>query len=342
MLGVGIIGCGYWGPNLIRNFCALSSCKVIGICDQRQERTAFIKNNHPELKVFDSDDDLIADPAIDAVVVATPVSTHFRLGKAVLESGKHLLMEKPFTQTSAEAEKLIEIAAKSGLTLMVDHTFLYTGAVRKIKELIDSGEIGDLLYFDSVRVNLGLFQHDINVVWDLAPHDISICDFISGKKAVAVNAVGRAHYGRKLEDVCYLAVQYEGELLAHFHSNWLAPVKVRTTLIGGTERMIVYDDSQPSEKIKIYDKKVVFTDESGREDKEKVYQALVEYRIGDMRAPKLESMEALRLVAQEFIDSIEEKRRPLSSGEDGLHVVRILEAADKSLKLRGAVVELDA
>lgn len=340
MLNIGIIGCGYWGPNLIRNFKSLASCKVLGVCDLRQERVKQMLGNYPDLKGYESDEKLVNDPGIDAVVIATPVFMHHRLAKAALNAGKHVLLEKPLTSTTAEAAELIELADKKGLTLMVDHTFLYTGAVRKIKELIDAGEIGQMLYFDSTRVNLGLFQHDINVIWDLAPHDISICDYISGKRALSVNAIGLAHFGQTIENICYLTVKYEGDLLAHFNVNWLAPVKIRTTLIGGTKQMIVYDDMEPSEKVKIYDKKVVFTDSSGKEDKEKVYSALVEYRTGDMRAPKVESTEALKLVAKEFLDSIEKKRKPLTSGEDGLHVVRILEAADKSLKLNGAQVTL--
>lgn len=341
MLGIGIIGIGYWGPNLVRNFTALSDkCRVVGVCDQRPERIEFIQANYPSIKGYESDDQLIHDSEVDAVVIATPVFTHHRLAKMALEAGKHVLLEKPLTSTVAEAEELIEIAAKKNVTLMVDHTFLYTGAVRKMKSLVDSGEIGDMLYFDSVRVNLGLFQHDINVIWDLAPHDISICDYVSGKRAIGVNAVGFAHYGQSVENISYLTVWYEDNLLAHIHVNWLAPVKVRMTLIGGTKQMIVYDDTEPSEKIKIYDKRVEFRDAAGKEDRERVYKALVEYRTGDMRAPRIDSTEALKLVAQEFLESVSEQRRPLTSGEDGLHVVSILEAADKSLKQGGARIEI--
>lgn len=341
MIGIGVIGAGYWGPNLVRNFSSLgNACKVVGVCDQRAERIKFIQNNFPGVKGYSSDEELIKDPDVQAVVIATPVFTHHKLGMAALSVGKHVMLEKPLTHKVSEAEDLINMAHKKGLTLMVDHTFLYTGAVRKIKELKVSGEIGQILYFDSVRVNLGLFQHDINVIWDLAPHDISICDYISGKKAKTVNAVGSAHFGKTIENLGYLTVQYEDDLMAHFHVNWLAPVKLRTTLIGGTKQMIVYDDMEPSEKVKIYDKKVVFSDDGAKEDKEQVYKALVEYRTGDMRAPKIESTEALKLVAQEFVNSINEKRKPLTSGEDGLHVVRILEAADKSLKQNGARVAI--
>ncbi len=341
MLGIGIIGIGYWGPNLVRNFSALpDACTVVGICDQRPDRVKFIQNSYPKIKGFESDDKLIHDSDIDAIVIATPVFTHHRLAKMALEAGKHVFLEKPLTSTVAEAEDLLELAAKKNLTIMVDHTFLYTGAVRKIKSLVDSGDIGDMLYFDSVRVNLGLFQHDINVIWDLAPHDISICDYVSGKHATAVNAVGFAHYGQSVENICYLTVWYEDNLLAHIHVNWLAPVKVRMTLIGGTKQMIVYDDTEPSEKIKVYDKRVEFHDASGKEDREQVYKALVEYRTGDMRAPRIDSTEALKLVAKEFVDAINEKRKPLTSGEDGLHVVSILEAADKSLKQGGARIKI--
>ncbi|MGB3092204.1 MAG: Gfo/Idh/MocA family oxidoreductase, partial [Candidatus Zixiibacteriota bacterium] len=278
--------------------------------------------------------DIMKDSGVDAVVISTPVSAHFPLAQEALEAGKNVLLEKPMTSTVEQSEKLVELAAKKKKTLMVDHTFLYTGAVRKMKELVQSGELGDLYYFDSVRVNLGLFQHDVNVIWDLAPHDFSIMDFLLQKDPEMVSAVGMCHLG-DLENIAYVTVQYPGNLLGHLHVNWLAPVKVRTTLIGGTRKMIVYDDNEPSEKIKIYDKGVSYSDK-----KEDVYQMLVQYRSGDMLAPKLEPTEALRLVSKEFTDSISENRKPLTDGVAGLRVVKLLESANQSIKQKGKVIKL--
>ncbi|MBD3298122.1 MAG: gfo/Idh/MocA family oxidoreductase, partial [candidate division Zixibacteria bacterium] len=270
---------------------------------------------------------------IDAVVIATPVNTHFPLAEAALKAGKHVLLEKPMCASVAECDTLLELAEQKNLTVMVDHTFLYTGAVRKITEMIDSGELGDILYFDSVRVNLGLFQHDVNVIWDLAPHDVSIMDAVIRKQPKQVSAVGLAHFGTTIENIAYVNVTFDEPVIAHFHLNWLAPVKVRTTLIGGTKRMIVYDDTEPSEKIKVYDKGV-----SIETNVEQIRKNLVEYRIGDMYAPHIASTEALDLVAREFIASITESRVPLTDGVAGRRVVSILEAASQSLTQNGAPV----
>jgi predicted dehydrogenase len=334
MINVGVIGYGYWGPNMVRNFYANKDAKVVKVCDLSKDRLAVVESGYPTIKTTADYEEVVKDPGIDAVVIATPVSNHFPTAKKALEGGKHVLLEKPMTSTVDESEKLVELAEKKKKTLMVDHTFLYTGAVRKMKELVQSGELGDIYYFDSVRVNLGLFQHDVNVIWDLAPHDFSIMDFLLQKDPEMVSAVGVCHLG-DLENIAYVTVQYPGNLLGHLHVNWLAPVKVRTTLIGGTKKMIVYDDNEPSEKIKIYDKGVSYSDK-----KEDVYQMLVQYRSGDMLAPKLEPSEALKLVSKEFTDSIDQDRKPLTDGVAGLRVVKLLQSASESMKQKGKVIKL--
>jgi predicted dehydrogenase len=334
MINVAIFGYGYWGPNMVRNFYANKDAKVIWVCDLSKNRLALVESGYPSIKTTSDPKDIMNDPNVDAVVISTPVSAHFPLAKQALEGGKHVLLEKPMTTTVEESEKLVELAEKKKKVLMVDHTFLYTGAVRKMRKLVDKGELGDLYYFDSVRVNLGLFQHDVNVIWDLAPHDFAIMDYLLQKDPEMVSAVGMCHLG-DLENIAYVTVQYPGNLLGHVHVNWLAPVKVRTTLIGGTKKMIVYDDNEPSEKIKIYDKGVSYS-----QSKEDVYQMLVQYRSGDMLCPKLEPTEALRLVSKEFTDSIGENRKPLTDGVAGLRVVKLLEASNQSIKQKGKVIKL--
>lgn len=334
MINVGVIGYGYWGPNMVRNFYANKDAKVACVCDLSKERLNLVETNYPSVKATTDCKDIMKDPNIDAVVICTPVSSHFPLAQEALKNGKHVLLEKPMTATVEESEKLIDLAEKKNKKLMVDHTFLYTSAVRKMKEIIQKGELGDIYYFDSVRVNLGLFQHDVNVIWDLAPHDFSIMDYLLQKDPEMVSAVGVCHLG-DLENIAYVTVQYPGNLLAHLHVNWLAPVKVRTTLVGGTKKMIVYDDMEPSEKVKIYDKGVSYS-----EKKEDVYQMLVQYRSGDMLAPKLDSTEALKLVSKEFTDSVNENRKPLTDGVAGLRVVKLLQASNESLKHKGKVIKL--
>jgi len=333
---IGVIGCGYWGPNLVRNFNALDNVDVVGVSDMREERLDFIRRQFPSIKILTTNaDDLLKSPDIDAVIISTPVSTHFPLGMKALKNGKHILVEKPFTATVAEAEQLLDLAAQKNLKVMVDHTFIYTGAVKTIKDYIDSGQLGDLYYFDSVRVNLGLFQHDVNVIWDLAPHDVSIMDYLLNREPRAISATGVAHFEQGIENIAYISTYYENNLLGHIHVNWLAPVKVRKTLISGSKKMIIYDDMEPSEKVKIYDKGVDVT-----HDKEQIYNMLIQYRTGDMLAPQINLTEALKGVANEFINSIKQNRRPLTDGESGMRVVRILEAANKSIRMNGQVVEL--
>ncbi len=331
---VAVIGLGYWGPNLVRNFLGTDGIDGVIGCDKDAQRLTNIKRRFPETELSDDYPDILRRDDVEIVAIATPVSSHFSLAKAALEAGKHCWVEKPFTATVAQAETLINLAEKKGLKIMVDHTFIYTGAVRKIKDLIDKGVLGDLYYFDSVRINLGLFQHDVNVVWDLAPHDLSIMDYLIEKRPVSVSAVGSCHIGNRLENIAYLTVNFDNDVIAHFHVNWLAPVKIRTVMIGGTKSMILYDDMENSEKVKVYDKGVEV------KTKEGVYQTLVQYRMGDMYAPKLDQTEALTIATQHFVDCIRGNKVPITDGVAGLNVVRILEAADSSIKQQGKIIPL--
>ena len=333
---IGVVGCGYWGPNLIRNFSALDNVRVTAVSDKRKERLDFVARQFPAIKTLTTDaEQVLHSPKVDAVVISTPVSTHFSLGMEALSNGKHIFLEKPFTATVEQGEKLIETAAKHDLRIMVDHTFIYTGAVETIKRLIDNGDLGDLYYFDSVRVNLGLFQHDVNVIWDLAPHDVSIMDHLLGRPPRAISATGVAHFENGIENIAYISAFYDNNLLGHIHVNWLAPVKVRKTLLSGSKRMVIYDDMEPSEKIKIYDRGIDVV-----HDREAIYNILIEYRTGDMLAPKIDLTEALKRVTAEFADSIDQSRAPLTDGHAGLRVVRILEAANKSIRSSGKCIEL--
>jgi len=336
MINVGVIGYGYWGPNLVRNFVEAPGCQVIAVSDLRPERLAFVKARYPGIKTTSDHRDLFIDSMIDAIAIATPVSTHFDLAMQALQAGKHVLVEKPMTANSEQAIRLVEEAERLNRVLMVDHTFVYTSAVRKIRELVEGNELGEIYYYDSVRVNLGLFQHDVNVIWDLAVHDLSIMDYVLRVFPVAISATGMNHILGQPENVAYVTLFFEGNMIAHLHINWLSPVKVRRTLIGGSQKMIVYDDLDPSERIKVYDKGVTFNQTS-----ESVYKMLVSYRTGDMWAPQLDFKEALQVEAVHFINCIEKGRRPITDGEAGLKVVRILEAASQSMLERGRPVKLD-
>jgi predicted dehydrogenase len=334
MIKIGIIGYGYWGPNLVRNFSGLSSCSVKYVSDFRQERLAIVSKNFPGINTTTNPDDIIMSKDVDAVVIATPVFTHFALAKKALENGKHVLLEKPMTSTVKEAEELMSLAAKKGLLLMVDHTFLYTGAVRKMKDLIDSGAIGDIHYFDSTRINLGLFQPDVNVLWDLAPHDISILLYLIDKKPQSVNATGVSHTRNGIENIAYLTVNYQSDIIAHFNCSWTSPVKLRTLLIGGDKKMMMFNDLEPTEKIKIYD-----TGYDHKTDEEK-QRVLVDYRTGDIFIPKVEIREALHSMADDFVTSIMKKKEPVSNAGIGLEVIKILEASQKSIKNKGQEIVL--
>jgi len=330
---IGIIGLGYWGPNIVRNFLANHNVASVVCCDLSAKRLEMIKQRFPAVETVTDYKAILKNPSVVAVAIVTPVSTHFRLAMEALEAGKHVLVEKPMTDSVKNAQTLIDLAAQKNLTLMVDHTFIYTSAVRKIKEIVQIGELGDLFYFDSVRVNLGLFQHDVNVLWDLAPHDISVMDYIVGQKPVSVSAVGVSHFN-SIEDMAYVTVLFEKNLIAHFHVNWLSPVKVRKILIGGSKKMIVYDDMEPSEKVKVYNKGVDIQSE------EMVHRALVQYRMGDMYAPQLDEKEALTLLCEDYISSIIGDHHPEADGVAGYNVVRILEAAQRSIKNRGESVAI--
>ena len=331
MVKVGVIGCGYWGPKLIRNFMTCSETELIWACDLDEKRLDKISSLYPGVQRTTQLGDLLADSGLDGVAIATPVNTHFPIAKACLESGKHVLVEKPLASSGQEGEELIRIARENNLQIMCDHIFCYTGAVRKIKEVIQSDTLGELLYFDSVRVNLGLFQPDVNVVWDLASHDISLVDYLIDEKPVLVSAHGVSHTNSNIENVAYITLRYESPFIAHFHVNWLSPVKIRMTMIGGSEKMLVWNDIDEAEKIKIYDKGI----EIKERDLEQRERLLVSYRSGDMHAPRVDRTEALALVVREFADCILDKRPALTDGEAGLRVLRILEAADLSMKAGG-------
>jgi len=337
---VGVIGCGYWGPNLLRNFAESEAAELRWICDLDVNRLAAMGRRYPAARATTDYKSLLADQTLEAVAIATPVWTHFSFAKEALEAGKHVLVEKPLTASVAEAEQLVELAERNNLALMVDHTFIYTGAVRKIKEMVQGGEIGDLLYFDATRINLGLFQDDINVVWDLAPHDLSIMDYVIGRQPEAVTATGSCHIKKGIENIAYVLLRFPDEFIAHFHFNWLSPVKIRRTLIAGSHKMVVYDDIEPTEKVRVYDSGVTTTHAEEQIDREAAYRTLVSYRTGDVWVPKLDSSEALHYVCKEFLDAISEKRPPLTDGNAGLRVVRLLDAAQRSIRQNGNPVKL--
>jgi len=334
MIKVGVVGYGYWGPNLVRNFMAQDCTDVAVVSDLDPGRLTRVAALYPSVRTTTDVKDLLNDPSVDAVVVATPVRTHFEIAMAALTAGKHVLVEKPIASTAEQAQQLIDEADRRGLVLMVDHTFVYTGAVRKMHDLVRQPDFGKLHYYDSTRVNLGLFQHDVNVLWDLAVHDLSIMSYVLGATPSAVSATGQARAPGQPEYAAFLTVYFD-DMIAHVNVNWLSPVKVRRTLVGGSGKMIVYDDLEPIEKIKLYDKGVSVT-----ENPEDIRRMLISYRTGDMWSPKLDETEALTLEARHFVDCIERKQKPITSGEQGLELVRILEAADKSLRQRGAPQDL--
>lgn len=333
MLSVGVIGYGYWGPNIARNVNSIDGAKLVAVCDTNPAVLARAAHLRAGLRLTSDPKDLLGAPDIDAVAIVTPVRTHFDLAKAALEHGKHIFVEKPFTCTAEQAEQLIELADRRNLIIMVDHTFLFTGAVRKIRQLMQEGQLGDLYYYDSTRVNLGLFQHDVNVIWDLAPHDLSILDYLLSAEPEAVVATGETHLNG-VEDVAFITLYFPRNVIAHVNVNWLSPVKVRTTLIGGEKKMLVWDDLEPDEKIRVYDKGVEVKNRQG------VYDLLVSYRSGDMWAPRIEQTEALKTELEYFMTSVATGETPFNDGHAGLRVVRMLEAAHLSMKRKGKAVEL--
>lgn len=337
MIGVGVIGYGYWGPNLVRNFSEIDGSQVVAVSDFQTPRLALVRKRFPGITTTTDYHDLLDNPAIDAVAIATPVSSHFDIAMSALAAGKHVLVEKPLTRTSREAELLVEEARRRQLTLMVDHTFVYMGAVQKISDLIESGELGDIYYYDATRVNLGLFQHDVNVIYDLAVHDLSIMDCLfPTMRPVAVSASGKSHLAGRPENIAYLTLYFDSNFIAHINVNWLSPVKLRQTLIGGSKKMIVFDDLEVTEKIKVYDSGITVS--SHPEDR---YQTMVGYRMGDICSPFIDNTEALQVVAHHFINCIMQKEKPRTDGEMGLRIVKILEAACQSLVEHGRPVEVN-
>lgn len=334
MIRIAVIGYGYWGPRIARNFNSADGCKVVAICDKSPASLKRAGRDFPNVNVTCDFKAVLSSPDIDAVAVVTPVWTHFELAEAALKNGKHVFVEKPFTSTSAQAEELIELAGQKNLQIMVDHTFLFTGAVRRIRQMVEEGALGRLYYYDSTRVNLGLFQHDVNVIWDLAPHDLSIVDhLITDNQPQFVSATGQSHFNG-LEDLAYITVYYSDRMIAHINVNWLSPVKVRTTLLGGEKKMLVWNDLEADEKLKLYDKGVDIS------NGQSVYDLLVSYRSGDMWAPRVEQSEALAVETKYFVECISKNEKPFNDGQAGLRIVRLLEAADKSLKCRGIPVQL--
>lgn len=331
MIRFGVIGYGYWGPNIVRNLQAVAGAKVTAICDRLDANLLRAKQLYPGVTVTVDAKAVFESPDIDAVAVVTPVWTHYELAKQALLNGKHVFIEKPFTATSDQAEELIDIAETRGLTIMVDHTFLFTGAVRKIRQLIDDGTMGKLYYYDSMRVNLGLFQHDVDVIWDLAPHDLAIVDYLFGGEPQGVVATGASHLNGHA-DMAFVTVYYPDNVIAHINVNWLSPVKIRMTLIGGEKKMLVWNDSVADEKIRVYDKGVEIKNRQG------VYDLLVSYRSGDMWCPKVEPTEALKVELEYFVKCVKDRERPVNDGLAGLRVVRIMEKAQESLKRKGEAV----
>jgi predicted dehydrogenase len=333
LIKFGVVGYGYWGPNVVRNLDRLDETKVVAVCDKSPAAQRKVAKAYPDVRVTDDPAELMSSPDIDAIAVVTPVWTHYELAKAALQNGKHVFVEKPFTSNAAQAQELIELAARKNLKIMVDHTFLFTGAVQKIKQLLRDGALGKLYYYDSTRVNLGLFQHDVNVVWDLAPHDLAIIDHLIQKTPEAISATGQTHLNGH-EDVAFITLYFPDKVIAHINVNWLSPVKVRTTLIGGEKKMLVWNDLEADEKIKIYDKGVNITSREG------LYNLLVHYRSGDMWAPQIEQIEALTRELSYFVQCIANDETPVNDGEAGLRVVRMLEAANASISKRGELVYL--
>jgi predicted dehydrogenase len=335
MIRIGVVGYGYWGPNLVRNFAETPGAEIAAVADLDTNKLATVKRRFPAVHTTTNFNDLLADSSIDAVAIATPVNTHYELAMAALKAGKHVWVEKPMTETVEQAERLVEEAERRGKVLHVDHTFIYTGAVQKMAEIIKADELGKIYYYDSIRVNLGLFQRDVSVISDLAVHDFSILDHLFGEQPSAITASGMNHFPGTPENLAYVTLYYDSGMIAHVNCSWLAPVKVRQILVGGSKKMVTYDDLEASEKIKIYDKGVSFTD-----DPEKIQEMRVGYRTGDMWAPKLAVTEALRVEGEQFVDCIRHSKKSLTDGQLGLRVVQLIEAASESMRNKGKTVYL--
>ena len=338
MENIGVIGYGYWGPNLVRNFSVVEGANVVAVADLKPERLAVAKRYFPGVKVLNDYREILNDPEIHAVAIATPVSSHFAIARAALKADKHVFVEKPLTETAAQATELIDESLKRNRVLMVDHTFIYTPAVQKIRELVDLGELGDIYYFDSIRVNLGLFQPDVSVVWDLAVHDLAILDYVLGIRPLSISATGARHFGWSSENVAYMTLHFDGPTIAHINVNWLAPVKIRQILIGGSRKMVLYDDTEATEKVKIYDKGV--DNSTTQKAPDEIYKLLVNYRLGDIVVPYLSTKEALLTECEHFLDCIVTGEKPLTDGQMGLRVVELLEAISRSMKSHGQPQQL--
>jgi len=334
-IGIGVVGYGYWGPNIVRNFAECPGADMRHVVDFSADRRALAQSRYPALTTSAAYADMLADSTVNAVIIATPTDTHFELAMQALAAGKHVLVEKPMTDNVADAETLIAEAARRKLTLQVDHTFIYTPAIRRVREMIAAGELGDVLYYDSTRINLGLFQNKIDVIWDLAVHDLSILFYLVEARPVRVSATGMSHFPGSPMNIAFLTLFFDDTLLAHVNVNWLAPVKIRRTIIGGSRKMVVYDDLETTEKIRVYDKGVTFTN-----DPEQVEQMRIAYRVGDMWAPNIPGDEALRLEAAHFVECVRSGRMPDTDGRMGLDVVRVLEAASTSMAANGVPIDL--
>jgi predicted dehydrogenase len=334
-IGVGVVGCGYWGPNLIRNFAGNPSTRVVGVSDLNPARLAAVTRSYNGVMVTQHYEELLKDTKIDAIAIATPVHTHYELALSALKAGKHVLVEKPLAQSADLVCRLMDEADRRGLTLMVDHTFLYTPAVQKIRELILGNELGDIFYYDSTRSSLGLFQSDVNVIWDLAVHDISIIQYLLDEDPVAVSATGSCHVAGSPENMAHITLFFESKCVAHVSVNWLSPIKVRQTFLGGSKKMIVYDDLEPTEKIKVYDKGITLNAPS-----EDAHQFRIGYRAGDMWAPHISTKEALQTEVEHFVECVRSGAAPVSDALSGLRVIEVLEAASRSIADQGKPVRL--
>lgn len=336
-VAVAVIGCGYWGANYVRNFHENEGSRVVSVADVLPERLEEVRTHYPDTRATTDVVHLLQDPEIEAVAIATPASTHYGLCRAALEAGKHVVLAKPMAGTAAEAEQLNELSQRLGLTLLVDHTFLYSPPVRKIRELLEAGELGEPYYFDSVRINLGPYRSDVNAVWDLAAHDISIATYLFGRDPLFVHAVGASHSPSGHEDVAYVTLTYSDELLAHCHVNWLSPVKIRQTLVAGSEKMLVWNDLAPDEQLRIYDRGITVSP-----DADDVYKLIVDYRMGEILTPHLEQYEPIAAMVDHFLECVRASQRPLTDGEFGVRMARLLDAAALSLQTGGSPVEVAA
>lgn len=334
-VGIAVVGYGYWGPNLLRNFQTTEGAVARFCCDHSEARLALVRRRHPGVETTTRLEDVLASPEVHAVAIATPVSTHYELARCALEAGKHVLVEKPLTQRVDQSEELVSMADKKGLVLMVDHIFVYSPPVLKMKEIVASGRLGKLFFIDSVRINLGLIQHDVNVIWDLAPHDLSIVDHLVGREPRSLSAFGAVHAKDGIEDVAYLNLDYGDGLIANFHVNWLSPVKVRSMIIGGSEQSLIYNDLDLSERVKVYDRGITVTD-----NQEARRQVLINYRSGDVWSPNLPNAEPLARMTAHFVECIQEGHTPITDGRAGLRIVKILDAAQRSIKAQGGRVVL--